>query len=231
MSKKSFVLYDSWGELITNLPDDMAGALIKSVISYAIDGEERDTDDPAIKAMFAMIKAKLDEDAAAYEEAIKQRSEAGKKAMAKRWGNNATKDNGVITKDNGVITDDNGVKQSVTKITVSESVSVSESESVSENENVNVSPTEKKKRGRTPFTPPSVDEVRAYCLERGNNVDPETFVDFYSSKGWRVGNNPMKDWRASVRTWEKRDRAAPPRSSPGMDANEYLESIITGGGL
>lgn len=85
MNKKSFVLYDSWGELITNLPDDMAGALIKSVISYAIDGEERDTDNPAIKAMFAMIKSKLDEDAAAYEKTVKQRSKAGKKAMTKRW--------------------------------------------------------------------------------------------------------------------------------------------------
>jgi hypothetical protein len=55
------------------------------------------------------------------------------------------------------------------------------------------------------FTPPSVEEVRAYCLERGNNVDAEAFVDFYTSKGWLVGKNPMKDWKACVRTWEKRD--------------------------
>ena len=54
------------------------------------------------------------------------------------------------------------------------------------------------------FTPPSVDDVRSYCLERGNDVDPETFVDFYTSKGWKVGKNSMKDWKAAVRTWEKR---------------------------
>lgn len=53
------------------------------------------------------------------------------------------------------------------------------------------------------FVPPSVDEVRAYCQERGNNVDPEKFVDYYTSNGWRVGKNPMKDWRAAVRTWER----------------------------
>ena len=58
---------------------------------------------------------------------------------------------------------------------------------------------------RKRFTPPTVDEVRAYCQERGNQVDPERFVDFYESKGWKVGNAPMKNWKASVRTWEKRN--------------------------
>ena len=56
------------------------------------------------------------------------------------------------------------------------------------------------------FSPPSVEEVRAYCRKRDNNVDAERFVDFYASKGWMVGKNPMKDWKAAVRTWEKRDR-------------------------
>ena len=55
------------------------------------------------------------------------------------------------------------------------------------------------------FTPPSVEEVRSYCNERNNSVDPESFVDFYSSKGWMVGKNKMKDWKAAVRTWEQHD--------------------------
>ena len=63
---------------------------------------------------------------------------------------------------------------------------------------------EKESRKRTSrFTPPDFEEVSAYCLERGNSVDPQTFIDFYSSKGWMVGKNPMKDWKAAVRTWEK----------------------------
>lgn len=53
------------------------------------------------------------------------------------------------------------------------------------------------------FIPPTVDEVAAYCQERGNGLDPEVFVDFYASKGWMVGKNPMKDWKAAVRTWER----------------------------
>lgn len=55
------------------------------------------------------------------------------------------------------------------------------------------------------FVPPTVDEVEAYCIERNNNVDAEAFVDFYESKGWYVGKSKMKDWKASVRTWERKD--------------------------
>ena len=53
------------------------------------------------------------------------------------------------------------------------------------------------------FIPPSLDDVRTYCLERSNNVDAQAFVDFYESKGWMVGKNHMKDWKAAVRTWER----------------------------
>ena len=53
------------------------------------------------------------------------------------------------------------------------------------------------------FTPPTVEEVREYCRERSNNVDPQMFVDFYTSKNWMVGKTKMTDWKASVRTWER----------------------------
>ena len=59
-----------------------------------------------------------------------------------------------------------------------------------------------KESGRV-FTPPSVEQVREYCSSRGNSVDAESFVDFYESKGWMVGKNKMKDWKAAVRTWER----------------------------
>lgn len=54
------------------------------------------------------------------------------------------------------------------------------------------------------FTPPSVFHVREYCAERGNSIDPQEFVDFYSSKNWMVGKTKMADWKACVRTWERR---------------------------
>ena len=63
------------------------------------------------------------------------------------------------------------------------------------------------------FAPPTVEEVRAYCQERGNNIDPQRFVDFYESKGWFVGKNKMKDWKAAVRNWESRDKQNTPKQS------------------
>ena len=79
-----------------------------------------------------------------------------------------------------------------------------------------INETEKRKRAGKPasspmatFTPPTLEEIRAYCQDRGNNIDPESFLDFYASKGWMVGRNKMRDWKAAVRTWERRDRERP----------------------
>lgn len=72
--------------------------------------------------------------------------------------------------------------------------------------NIDIKPvtnTDKEKRKR--FIPPTLQEVSEYCRERRNNVNPETFIDFYTAKGWKVGSQPMKDWKAAVRTWEKRN--------------------------
>lgn len=72
---------------------------------------------------------------------------------------------------------------------------------------VEPAPADKSEPGRRRFVPPSVEQVAAYCRERGNSIDPDAFVDYYTSKGWTVGRSPMKDWKAAVRTWEQRRRA------------------------
>jgi len=58
------------------------------------------------------------------------------------------------------------------------------------------------KGGSRRFKPPTVDEVRAYCIDRGNSIDAEAFVDHYQTNGWMRGKNKIKDWKACVRTWE-----------------------------
>ena len=55
------------------------------------------------------------------------------------------------------------------------------------------------------FKKPTLEEVKEYCIERNNNINPELFVDYYESNGWKVGRNSMKDWKACVRTWEKKN--------------------------
>ena len=61
--------------------------------------------------------------------------------------------------------------------------------------------------------------MKNYCLERKNNINAETFIDFYESKGWKIGKNKMKDWKAAVRTWEKRQK--PTMSKIDIQLNEY----------
>lgn len=72
---------------------------------------------------------------------------------------------------------------------------------------------DKEKKPLKRFAPPSLAEVKAYCEERKNGIDAEAFIDFYSSKDWMIGKNKMKDWKASVRTWEKRDRKPQPQKA------------------
>jgi hypothetical protein len=76
------------------------------------------------------------------------------------------------------------------------------------------------------FVPPTVEEVKAYCLERGNCVDPQRFVDYYSSNGWMVGKNKMKDWKAAVRTWEQREK--PQAQGKAKSSNPFLDLLAEG---
>ena len=79
---------------------------------------------------------------------------------------------------------------------------------------------------RTRFIPPTKEEVEAYCFERQNNVDAERFIDHYTSNGWLVGKNKMKDWKAAVRTWEKNGystNAKTPKRSVGEEAYDFYE--------
>ena len=81
------------------------------------------------------------------------------------------------------------------------------------------------------FVPPTAEEVKEYCDSRNNSVDPEKFVDFYASKGWMVGKNKMKDWKAAVRTWEHKSeqeaekpkaRARPKKAAEKESEEEYF---------
>lgn len=89
---------------------------------------------------------------------------------------------------------------------------------------------ENKAAGKPPraarFQPPTVDEVRAYCQERGNSVDPARFVDFYASKGWLVGKSKMKDWRAAVRSWERSDSQQKAQEKNRIRSYDADESFV-----
>jgi predicted phage replisome organizer len=79
------------------------------------------------------------------------------------------------------------------------------------------------------FTPPNIEEIREYCVSRNNNVNPEQFYDFYESKGWMVGNARMKDWKAAVRTWERRSERAPATAQKhkgSFDTDDFFQAAL-----
>jgi hypothetical protein len=57
---------------------------------------------------------------------------------------------------------------------------------------------------------PTVEDINRYCLERGNRISADAFIDYYESVGWLIGKKPMKDWKASVRTWERKNNQSKP---------------------
>lgn len=85
----------------------------------------------------------------------------------------------------------------------------------------------KRKGDSSRFAPPTLDDVAAYCTERGNGIDPQRFIDYYQSNGWKVGKNPMKDWKAAVRTWEQRN-AAPKKAEDDSEIRQYFQAAQNG---
>lgn len=100
-------------------------------------------------------------------------------------------------------------------------------------ENNNTPKAEKKER----FKAPSVEEVQEYCTERGNNIDAQHFIDYYSARGWMLGKNHIKDWKACIRTWERNDSFKPQKHNEqpekkydqnGYESEEELMKMFYG---
>ena len=100
-------------------------------------------------------------------------------------------------------------------------VNVPSKEKLSDNTNINITNTNlTDSNTKVSFVKPKIIDIKEYCKERKNNVDCETFFDFYESKGWQIGKEKMKSWKACVRTWEKRNNnnnTTPHRHQKGQD--------------
>ncbi|NCC64484.1 MAG: hypothetical protein EOM15_07495 [Spirochaetia bacterium] len=71
------------------------------------------------------------------------------------------------------------------------------------------------------FLRPSLEEVEAYCIERENDIDPIHFHDYYEANGWKIGKNPMKSWKAAIRTWEKNSSGKAEKQLPSQSYDPY----------
>ena len=188
MAREYFNAYHSYLEAIEPLNDAERGRLFTACLFYSMTGEA-----PELRGnerfVFAGMKSQIDRDFKQYENRCetnrKNGSLGGQSKPSERY-------------------------QSLPNTTDGYQTPPKEKEKAKEKEK-----TKEKNGGNSAdkphrFTKPTVTDIRDYCQERGNNIDPQRFFDFYEAKGWRVGNQPMKDWRAAVRTWEGRKPAKPP---------------------
>ena len=185
MPMTGFFCQDEYLAKTAKLTDEEVGRLFRALIDYHANGVIAELDGRESIA-FDFIKEDIDKDEAAYAKKCKQASENRRKALS----NDATDVDG----GQRVLTDVNGGDQyNINKENINKNNNNSSSKNI-----VTL------KR----FIPPTVEQIKAYCDERGSYwIDPEHFIDYYEARGWILSNGKkMVDWKAAVRTWEKNER-------------------------
>lgn len=211
------------------------GELFLLILEYVND-ENPIAIDFILEMTFEPIKQQLKRDLKKYETKINKKSESGRIGNLKKWHSDIYKDfeSGDLTleeaeniaKNHKASHCDKKVANiaDIDKETVTDNDTVTETDILLEKETkqINLSDQvskddfsdgkihdaekEKSSAKKEKFKPPSVDEVQIYCNERQNDIQAYKFVNFYQSKGWKVGNQPMKDWKAAIRTWEQKEK-------------------------
>ncbi len=184
MRKNYFQFYETFFVAINTLPEKERLRFYDVVIRYGLFGELPVFEDEKDNAIFVQIQYLIDNQ--------NNRRAINRDNVNKRWEKIQNDTNGYETIQN-VEMNRNEMKRNELNLSGSTNQS-----GISY---------EKTKTKKTPsFQKPTLDEVAAYCRERNNFIDPQVFIDYYDCNGWMVGKNRMKDWKAAVRTWERRNK-------------------------
>ena len=218
MAKPGLMFYFEIRPCIKRLTLEEKGQLFEAILDYGEYGAIPEVDG-AVGVAWDFIQQRLDRDTGRYDEKVEQTKYAVAVREAKKKGIQLPPfEKWRILSDeerDRLLSDDNERYPNSTTISTSNSTSISNSKDNKENM-ADKPPT------RHRFSPPSVEDVREYCKEKGYNVDPERFVDYYTSNGWKVGRNPMKDWKAAARTWAKKEKPN------GMPVQYHPEDDLSG---
>ncbi len=215
MSKPGVMFYFDVRPCIKRLNLNEKGQLFEAILDYAENGIEPELDG-ALGIAWDFIQPRLDQDTERYGNKVLQKQYAAFVRELKK------RDSVVISFDEWKNMTDIERDQLISGDVGRYPTSTSTPTSTSNSKEVYASSPPRASR----FTPPTVDEVRAYCQERGNSVDPERFVDFYASKGWLVGKSKMKDWHAAVRSWERSDSQQKAQDRDRIRSYDADESFV-----
>ncbi len=190
----SFVFYGSFYEAISVLPAENQAHIYDAIFKFAFENIEVELEGVEF-AVFSLIRPQLVANRTKYENGCK----GGRPPKSEGAENNL---NETEQKPN------ENLKE--TEIKPNDNLTVTEpkpNENENVNDNVNVYKERVPERKATAFHPPSLEDVQKYITETGLvQVNAQHFIDFYESKGWFVGKNKMRDWKAAVRTWARRDK-------------------------
>ncbi len=227
--KKSFLMYRDYGDVFESMSDEDAGLLIKALFAHE---EGRDVAlEGQIRATFMLLAKQLDRDRTNYEAMCERNRANGRKGGRPSLHGGAPEEPGESPQEPAATEEkpkEPTGTQSHPTISYKDKDKDNDMDTDKDEESVynrGGSPHTHTSSSKLRFQKPSLDDVKAYCAERGNGVDAQRFVDFYASKGWMVGKSPMKDWRASVRLWEQDARAAPGKDKPKVIEYIYSEVI------
>ncbi|WP_297973000.1 DUF6291 domain-containing protein [uncultured Capnocytophaga sp.] len=224
MKKETFLFYADWLNVIRDLPSEVQLEVYQAIAEYAIYDNLIELK-PLAKVAFGFVKQTIDRDTQKYISISEKRSEAGKKGGRRLKDNELEESNEKqkkqllsekSKKSNCPLNDNDNVNDNdisfLEKKKQKSDVAVSDLENENSESPIETiqTPKEQSGGGRKRFTIPTPEEVQAYCDERKNEISGQQFCDFYSSKGWKIGKEPMKDWKAAVRTWEMRRKDQSP---------------------
>ncbi|MBR1387795.1 MAG: hypothetical protein IJ553_05275 [Alloprevotella sp.] len=196
MEKDSFIFYRSFKEAIDLCPEEVRLKIYEAIAEYALTEQEPNITEPYAKLCWKLIKPQL--------EANWRRYKNGQAGGAPKGNRNAAKRPEENNQETTERQPTNNQAESEKQTNINDNENIKDNEKVKEKEQREVSATQSVTPTRARFTPPSITEVEAYCKERGNGVNAQQFCDHYTANGWKQkGGNPIKDWRAAVRTWER----------------------------
>ena len=227
MDKKSFIIFDNWARLFTELPTEEAGILIKMLCNYKL-GKEVDTQNQTVYAMFMMMKMSLDESDKLYQEKCEKNKINASKG-GKRKAENAKKIVANGSERLANCSERYRTEENATQIVAKPSITDTDTDTNTDTDNIIKDIESGYSFGtnviKASVIPPKIEWVETYCKARNNSVDPQKFFDFYESKGWKVGKEKMKNWQACVRTWEKRETPAKEEKKSRYDFEELKRMV------
>ena len=219
MIRDTMVYYRSFRESLRELPPDLYKVVSETIFDYAFEGIAPGADSNAVaKALFIAIKPVIDNAHNRYDACV----ENGRKGGAPKGSRNNPSGKAGEPNQRPNLYKDKDVDKDKDIESKGGAGGSGKSNVGNTPKGTSADKPRKVAAKRAAFVAPSLQEVKNYISEKGYTVDAQRFIDFYEAKGWMIGKNKMKDWRAAVRTWMRRPDEPQKQTTYEMRKTNFL---------